>query len=156
MRPAHRERDVLLADDALGDEPARLADVGRLGEAVGRVADDVGAQPQPGPSVRLHPVQERTAERAGAAVVAVEHGRVRVVDLRPVHERDVAAVRAGLEQPARGDPAEAPEVLVEVGVVEVRPDGQRVLVRVRREPPRDRAQRLRVRRDPAEARLEAS
>ena len=64
-------------------------------------------------------------------------------------------VGAGLEQPARGDPAEAPQVLVELGVVEVGPDRERILVGVRLEPARDRAQRLRVGRDPAEPAGEA-
>ena len=102
----------------------------------------------------LHPVQEAQAQLARAGRAPVEHHLVGVVDLRPVHERDVRGVGAGREQPARGDPAEAPEILVEVGVVEVRADGERVLVRVRRQPPLDGPVRARVRRDPAEARRE--
>ena len=156
VRAAHVQRDVLLHHGAQRAQAAGLADVGRLGEPVGRAADDVGAQPQPGPArLRLHPVQEREAQRAGARVPAVQHGGVGVVDLRPVHQRDVARVGAGLEQPARCDPAEAPQVLVEVGVVEVRPDRERVLVGVGLEAPLDRPQRPRVGRGPREAAGEA-
>ena len=151
VRAAHVERDVLLDHRAQRRDPPRLAHVRRLREAVGRVADDVAAQPQPG-VLPLHPAQEVEAERAGARVGAVEHRSVRVVDLRPVHERDVARVRARLEQAARRDPAEPPQVLVEVRVVEVGADRVRVLVRVRDQPARHGPVRPRVGRGPRERR----
>ena len=148
-------RQVLLAHRGDRAQPPRLADVGVLGEAVGRVADDVAAQPQAGEArLGLHPVEEAQAQLARARRPPVEHHLVGVVDLGPVHERDVGAVGAGREQPARRDATEAPQVLVEVGVVEVRADRQRVLVRVRCEPALDGAVRLRIGRDPAEARRE--
>ena len=156
MAAADVERDVLLGHRPQRAQAPGLADVRRHRETVRRVADHVAAQPQPREAaLRLHPVQERAAERAGAVVRSVEHRLVGVVDLRPVHQRDVARVAAGREQATRCDPAEAPQVLVEVGVVEVGADGERVLVRVRVEAARHGAQRLRIRGDPGEAVREA-
>ena len=49
----------------LARDPARLADVERLGEPVRRVADDVAAQPQAGQAcLGLQPVQEAEAQLA--------------------------------------------------------------------------------------------
>ena len=147
--------EVLLAHSGDRAQAPRLADVGVLGEAVGRVADHVAAQPQAREAaLGLHPVQERQAQLAGAGRAAVENDLVGIVDLRPVDQRDVRRVGAGREQPARGDAAEAPQVLVELGVVEVRPDRERVLRGVRIQPARHEPVRARVGRGPAEARRE--
>ena len=120
---AHRVRDVLLDDGRLASDAARLTDVDLLGEAVGRVADDVAAQAQPGQAgFRLEPVQEAEAELPGGRLVArgvvPDHVAAEVVVLRPVDERDVARVGAGGEVAAGGDAAKQPEVAVELGIRE--------------------------------------
>ena len=63
---------VLLDHGELGLDPARLANVGRLGQAIGR-ADQVGTQPQSFPAelavgagtLGLQPVEQRQAELLG-------------------------------------------------------------------------------------------
>ena len=90
-------------------KPPRLPHVGRRREPVGRAADDVAAQPQPGvadAAVRarrlgLQPVEQAEAELPRAIEVASALGRVDaddgaepVVVLRPVHDGDVARARS--------------------------------------------------------------
>ena len=99
---------MLLDHGELGLDPARLADVRGLGQAV-RGADQVGTQPQPFPAglavgpgtLGLQPVEERQAELLGPGDVRL--GLLRrdarpdqraqpVIVLRPVHQgRPVAA-----------------------------------------------------------------
>ena len=151
-RASHLVGDVLLDDGAQRADPPGLADVRRLRQTVGRAADHVGPETQSREAaLRLHPVEERAAQRPRARVVGlVEQRRVGVVDLRPVDEGDVAGIGTRLEQAARGDAAEPPEVLVELWVVEVRADLERVLTGIVLEPARDRPEVLRVGGDPPE------
>jgi len=67
---ADLEGDVLLHDGPLGDDAPRLADVGGLGEPVGRAVHHVGPQPQARPAgapvrpwrLGLQPVQQAEAQ----------------------------------------------------------------------------------------------